>query len=161
MERRKTTIRGLDERFWSHVNKTASCWLWSASVRRGGYGQIWDGEKINASHRLSWEIANGPIPSGMFVLHKCDTPRCVRPSHLFIGDNMANMRDMRDKGRRKGIRSAFGKTHGMAKLSDAQVFEIRRLADIGELSKREIARHFGVAHPLISQIHKRKIWRHL
>ena len=161
MGRTKAKTRSLDERFWRRVKKTRSCWLWTASVRRGGYGQIWDGSNIVSAHRLSWEMVNGKIPRGVHVLHKCDTPRCVRPSHLFIGDNDDNMHDMRDKGRRKGIRSSYGATHGMAKLTDLKVLTIRELCAAGIWSKRKIARRFGVTHPLISQIHKRNIWRHL
>lgn len=160
MGRRKTTVRSLEERFWSRVNKTKTCWLWTASCKKG-YGQIWDGTKISAAHRLAWEIANGPITGGLWVLHKCDVRACVRPSHLFLGDVADNQRDMKNKGRRKGIRSVFGEDHGMAKLCESQVLEIRELAEAGIWSKRKIARYYGVAHPLISMIHKRKVWRHL
>lgn len=164
MGRRKSEICSMEvieQRFWNRVNKTETCWLWTASFRKG-YGQMWDGMKIISAHRLSWEIANGPIVGGLCVLHKCDVRACVRPSHLFLGTIADNQTDMKLKGRRKGINGGLvGSNHGMAKLSDDQVLEIRRLTAAGLISKREIARKFLVTHPLISQIHKRKVWRHI
>lgn len=88
-----------EERFWDKVVKTESCWLWDASVDRKGYGKINHNGKPKSAHRLSYEIAYGPIPEGMFVCHKCDNPPCVRPDHLFIGTNKDNMADMKSKGR--------------------------------------------------------------
>lgn len=165
MGRRKAAACSMDvieQRFWIRVNKTETCWLWTAACRRGGYGAMWDGTKINAAHRLSWEIANGKIVDDLCVLHKCDTPACVRPDHLFLGTVADNQTDMKLKGRRKGINGGLvGSNHGMAKLSNEQVLEIRKLADAGKISKRQIARRFCVTHPLISQIHKRKVWRHI
>lgn len=83
------------DRFWAKVEKTEGCWEWTGSKSRKGYGQFNEGR----AHRVSWEMHNGPIPEGMFVCHHCDNPPCVRPDHLFIGDNAANMRDAFAKGR--------------------------------------------------------------
>lgn len=158
----KCSLDVVAQRFWARVNKTDSCWLWTASVRRGGYGQMWDGEKINAAHRLSWELANGPIQDGLWVLHKCDTPRCVNPGHLFLGTDLDNKHDMANKGRRKGKNGGlFGANHGMAKLNESQVLEIRELAASGLVARREIGRRFGVTRQQVTLIHKRKSWRHV
>lgn len=114
---RVVTVGPPETRFWSHVDKTGDCWLWTASVFKDRYGY----GKFNAAsekptrvvyaHRFSWELANGPIPDGLWVLHHCDNPPCVRPDHLFLGTQSANVADMHSKGRgdswgwRKGNRS--------------------------------------------------------
>lgn len=98
--------------FWSRVNKQNAdeCWLWTGFVDKGGYGKFKVGdyrvEKIKSilAHRFSWELANGPIPRGKSshdycILHRCDTPACVNPKHLFLGSQEDNIRDMIKKGR--------------------------------------------------------------
>jgi hypothetical protein len=82
--------RTLEQRFWSHVDKSGECWLWTASGDSHGYGQMRVGTKpgkLWPAHRLSWSIANGPIPEGQFIDHLCFSPRCVRPSHLRLATN--------------------------------------------------------------------------
>lgn len=88
--------------FWSYVNKTDGCWLWTGMKNRNGYGMINNrpSKTRNLAHRVSWETANQiPIPDGMFVCHHCDTPACVRPDHLFIGTKEDNSADCSMKGR--------------------------------------------------------------
>lgn len=98
----------LQERFWDHVSKGTrdECWLWTASLnKQSGYGNIAadfdanNGQVMLRAHRVSWEIHNGPVPEGKCVLHKCDTPYCVNPYHLFLGTQKDNSRDMVNKGR--------------------------------------------------------------
>ncbi len=88
------------ERFWAKVNKTEGCWLWTGA-KQGKYGALTipgRREPLRA-HRLSWELHNGPIPDGLWVLHHCDNPPCVKPEHLFLGDRRDNMLDAAAKGR--------------------------------------------------------------
>lgn len=86
------------ENFWSKVNKTSTCWEWSASCSNG-YGSCSFQGKPWRAHRLSYTLTYGEIPSGMLVCHKCDNPACVNPEHLFLGSHKDNFQDMVAKGR--------------------------------------------------------------
>lgn len=92
----------LNERFWSKVNKTESCWLWRGSGKRtvpgGGHGEFKYQGKTTLAHRLSWAAVNGDIPGGACVLHRCNVPRCVNPAHLYLGTHMDNAADQRRAG---------------------------------------------------------------
>jgi hypothetical protein len=150
----------LDSRFWKKVVKSDDpdgCWLWigSRSVR-GGYGMINVGKKhIVKAHRLSYEMRYGPIPHGYFILHKCDTPSCVNPDHLFCGDHDANMKDMVKKGRQ-----AKGEGSGVAKLTESDVIEIRDLRKRG-VSCREISVLFGIGYSTAYFVVTRRHWGHV
>lgn len=87
------------ERFWEKVNKTEECWLWSASKDSCGYGIIRYNGKNWRSHRVSYEMEFGVFDHFLRVLHSCDIPSCVRPSHLFLGTQSENMQDMVKKMR--------------------------------------------------------------
>lgn len=100
-------------RFWKYVNKTEGCWFWTGGLTKG-YGQT-NVPKHTYAHRFSWQIHKGPIPAGQCVLHHCDTPRCVRPDHLFLGTDGDNTRDRIKKGRGHiRLITAFGETKTMA-----------------------------------------------
>ena len=94
----------IEARFWAMVNKTKRCWIWTGSKHPRGYGQLVIGTRTNRrvvlAHRFAWELKHGPIPAGKNACHRCDNPQCVRPSHLFLGSQSDNMRDMYRKGRR-------------------------------------------------------------
>lgn len=159
----------MEDRFWAKVNKDgpicellgSNCWEWSAALDRKGYGVIGiKGSHIARAHRIAWELANGSIPDGMEVCHRCDNPACVRVSHLFLGDHTDNMRDMTAKGRHNGDGKPHGIEHHNAKLDDERVAEIRSRTATGE-SKIAIAAEYGVSVSLIYAIHHRKIWQHV
>lgn len=93
-----------EERFWAKVEKTDGCWIWSGATNKSGpfgYGQFRiPGNRVPA-HRVAWEMIHGPVPEGLWVLHDCDMPKCVNPSHLFLGTAKDNAADMIAKGRNR------------------------------------------------------------
>jgi len=145
------------ERFWSKVNKTDGCWLWTASRKYGRlYGQFTHLNKklvhISA-HRFAWMLMNGPIPDGKWVLHKCDVPHCVNPSHLYLGDRKQNMKDMVDRDR-----SPYGERCGTAQLNQDQVVQILILNQKG-MSQHKLAKHFKISRSAISHIIGGRNWK--
>ena len=153
----------LVDRFWSRVDKSGDCWIWTAARTFGGYGVIRDvgkDGKIIRAHRLSWELHNGPIPAGIEVCHRCDNPPCVNPAHLFLGTHQDNVTDTVTKGRASGG-GARGESHGRAKLTDAQVLAIRAAHAAGAASQRQLAREYGVDRRAIHFIVTRQHWTHI
>ena len=128
-------------RFWSKVDvqNPEDCWPWRARKSRFGYGLFRD-EK---AHRISYNLLIGPIPDGLFCLHKCDRPSCCNPHHIFLGTIADNNQDSAAKGRKRK-----GERHPNSKLTDAQVQEIRTSPETGAA----IARRLGVSKSTISGI---------
>lgn len=151
-----------EERFSKYVeiNTKTDCWEWTGGHSRYGYGAFLYKERQRPAHRVAWELTNGGIPEGMFVLHDCphgDNPRCVNPDHLFLGTQKDNMADMDAKGRRN---TPAGENHSHSKLLEAQVIEIkRRLADNEQCTK--IAKDFLVTRSLIMHIKRGDSWKHV
>lgn len=88
------------ERFWVKVQKSADCWLWTASLDRTGYGVFaLSAGHFARAHRYAYELLVGPIPDGLFLCHRCDVRTCVNPAHMFIGTAKDNTDDMHRKGR--------------------------------------------------------------
>jgi hypothetical protein len=120
-------------RFWSKVNKTQTCWLWTACVNTYGYGCITIEYTMYQAHRVSYELEYGRVPNGQSVLHKCDTPRCVNPTHLFLGTQADNMRDRSIKGRQP------------RKLSSQDVATLRELSLNSHWTVKDLAARFRVS----------------
>lgn len=85
-------------RFWGRVDKSGDCWLWTG-LKTHGYGSVWLAGRVMRAHRAAVLLAGGVIPPGSVVCHRCDTPACVRPEHLFVSTQRENMADMHAKGR--------------------------------------------------------------
>lgn len=143
----------LMDRFWPKVNKTESCWIWTANKISGGYGRISTRRcAYEFAHRISWMVHFGD-PGKLHVLHRCDNRACVRPDHLFLGTCFDNMQDCSAKGR-----IAFGERNAHTKLSNAEAFEIKKLLVSGT-PQRHIAKQFGVCRSLIASIAVGKVHR--
>jgi len=142
------------QRFWSKakVGRKNKCWNWKASKTNDGYGRIQVNKENWLAHRLSWTIHNGRIPKGMHVLHKCDNPACINPSHLFLGSHLDNMRDKTKKGR-----GAKGEKHGRSKLTKEQAIKIFYDTDL----QKNIAKKHGINSVTVSLIKSRKRWKHI
>lgn len=166
------------KRFWEKVQKTPTCWVWTASRKSGGgYGNFIVGRRVMVASRVSWELHFGAIPDGKFVCHRCDNPPCVRPDHLFIGDAKDNRDDMIAKGRLRAARGdsngsrkhperlARGAANQKTKLTEEQVREIRRAYDPntnrGPGTLLQLGKRFGVNRTTISEIVKRTTWSHV
>lgn len=130
---------------------TSGCWLWLAGLSHG-YGTFRVGRRMQHAQRVAWSLYRGPIPDGQNVLHHCDNPACVNPSHLFLGTDADNVADKCAKRRQPR-----GETHGRRKLSRDEVNGIRAGLAAGVL-QAELGRRFGVAQSVVSRIKNGVLW---
>lgn len=162
-------------RFWSAVavGSPDECWPWLLSKNaQTGYGQITaiPGEGARSTHRVAFELARGDIPPGLYVCHRCDNRPCCNPSHLFLGTAAENGADMRAKGRARTRplsgashplrlnpnKAARGDAHGQAKLTAAQVQEIRSIGR--SIPGRVLGERYGVSRHTVWSILRGKNW---
>lgn len=147
------------------VSETSECWNWHGILDKRNYGLFWSGERMMAAHRWSYEHYVGAIPNGLLVCHHCDNPSCVNPKHLFVGTYSDNMQDMLKKGRGRAQRHhdlyPVGENNRAAKLTEADVREIRRRYQQGGVSQSALGSEYSVTQCLIGYIVRGKIWRHL
>jgi len=149
-----------EERFWAKVNKTDACWEWTAASQPKGYGRFKVNGRLVGAHRFSYELHYGPIPEGLWVLHRCDNPKCVNPEHLFLGTRSDNMFDCARKDRLAVHNAPLGERHPRAKLMNKDILDIRQSYREGCIQK-ELALGYGVSRQLISQVVTRRIWKHV
>lgn len=158
--RMRNLAKTFNDRFMSRVDRSEiynGCWLWVGTRNEYGYGTVYRGRPM-LTHRVSWEMHRGKIPDGLLVLHRCDTPPCCNPDHLFLGTHKDNAQDMIKKGRK--AKPTLGKKCDDApnrKLNSNQVKDIRLLISKG-ISQRRIAIVHGVSQACISNIANRKTW---
>lgn len=165
---KKTTL----ERIMSRVDTSSGCWEWTGTRLPAGYGRISVNGRHTYVHRLMWDLTHGAIPNGMFVCHQCDNPRCVNPDHLFVATQKDNLADMRTKERhpwhgKRGDESLLrqrpecilrGENNSMAKLSNIQVREMRRLFMTGTQTQRQLSRMFRINEGTVSLIVRGLAW---
>lgn len=157
--------RPLAERFWAKVDRMGDCWLWLGAKTQGGYGLIRVGRLIYMAHRIAWDLANSPIPGGArrrdkrgaqgtLVLHRCDTPSCVRPAHLFLGTQIDNMTDAQAKGHHAPM---AGELNPNARLLITDIQTIRFLYSQGE-SPSALAKRFNISKSHVHKICANQSW---
>ena len=152
------------ELFWSKVDKSGECWLWTGAKTKKGYGVAWDGKRTQKAHRVSFYLAHGYMPD-LCVLHTCDVPNCVNPAHLWLGTRADNNCDMTRKGRHvpggtygqgnypRGI------VHHGAILNPVVVKAIRE--DKESMSYSQIARKYNIGMTTAFKVVTGKTWNHV
>lgn len=148
--------------FWKRVHKLGNesgCWIWEGAENVNGYGQM----SIYAPryrqfrcHRISLAIHGVEFSDEDVVCHKCDTPLCVNPNHLFVGNQLDNLRDCRQKNRHMK-----GNMNPISKLTPEAVREIREVAKEGYGSQRRMAKKYRVSEGVISEAVSGKTWAHV
>ena len=144
----------LEERFFEKVKKGDGCWEWTANKNNKGYGMLGGPKtpdrkgRLMLAHRVSYRLAYGGIPKGKWVLHRCDNPGCVNPDHLFLGNNVANVRDMHSKGR------------GWGGIGPETAYAIL-WCSASEMPRKKIMDEYGVSLHVVKDIVSRRSWSSL
>lgn len=143
-------------RFRSKFEKQKSCWMWTGNLSKDGYGSFRLRNGSFRAHRISFIIHKKSNIKGKLVLHSCDEPRCVNPSHLSIGTQKDNVHDCIKKGR-----FTIGSRNGNSKLTEEKVKTLRNAYATGIYTQMELAKKFKVSRVLVSDITRRKTWNHI
>jgi hypothetical protein len=149
--------------FWSKVSvdKATGCWMWTGKVNMDGYGRCRT-MGMNSSHRASYLMCVGPIPAGTNILHLCDTPACVNPSHLQPGTQKENMQQAARRGRLNYAHIVRqGSSHRMAKLDELDVMLIRSAYGRGVVNQAFLAEAFCTSQSNISTVVGGRTWTNL
>lgn len=157
----------VDDGFWRKVDigEPNDCWEWTGHRDRQGYGRAM---KSFLAHRGSFELAHGPIPEGLCVLHRCDNPPCVNPAHLLLGTKRDNAQDAIAKGRwapqmlpeHRHVHT-LACAHPGAKLSADDVRLLRALYAAGGESYRSLAARFGVSKRAVEAVLSGETWKYV
>lgn len=146
----------LEERFWQRIERPSdpgACHEWTGATTRG-YGCIRINRRTTPTHRLAWTLSRGPIPEGLWVLHRCDNRLCCNADHLFLGDVRANVSDMVAKGRNRPCRK---EGHPRAKLNEQCVKVLRAMR--GRKTSILLAALHGVGASTVTNVWTGQTWR--
>lgn len=132
------------------------CTLWTGSVDKDGYGLFWFNKRLVRAHRHAYQSAAGQEPGPLFVLHRCDTPGCVNPDHLFLGTAADNAKDRNDK-KRQASGEAFPVGAGRRVVTEAMVREIRASTE----RECDLVRRLGLDQATVNHIRHRRSWGHV
>lgn len=147
------------EKFWAHTEPelNTGCLLWWGGCHDAGYGRVQFEKRVQPAHRVAWKLTRGDIPQGLVVCHRCDTPACVNPQHLFLGTHRDNAQDKVRKGRHR-FRVLSGADHPRigTTLEQAQFVLNRHAA--GETAA-SIARSLGIAVWVARNVIHGRSWR--
>jgi hypothetical protein len=153
--RRRQPDESFEAWFFSNVTVNDNgCWIWIGAKRRGGYGVVWLNGENRPSHVVAYALRNGPVPDGMVVCHKCDTPPCMNPDHLFTGTHADNTNDAVSKDR-----MARGEKHGNAILTWAIVRAVRVDYDTGTYTIIALSLKHGLSWSTAYNVAKRISWK--
>ena len=134
------------------------CWLWSGRHDKNGYGRgHFLNRTIQLTHRYSYYLMNGHFDLSKCVLHHCDNPACVNPDHLYIGDMAQNCKDRDSRGRQKTKR---GSEHKLAKITEQDSIDIRKLHLVDGIGQRQVARIYNISQRKVLDIVKNRSWKH-
>ena len=123
--------RHILDQFWSRVEKGPDCWIWTPAKTSGNYGQVYLGNNRSIpAHRFSYELAKGPIPDGLVLMHSCDNKACVNPEHLCPGTQSQNIVDAHARGR----------VHRQPARTDTEVISFRCPRELAEILERSAKR---------------------
>jgi hypothetical protein len=144
----------------SHVPEIGECWRWTGKLNDAGYGRLSVHRGVRGgiwrAHRVSWTLHFGAIPDGLWVLHRCDNPACVRPHHLFTGTHLDNVRDCIGKGRFHDGHGYLirGERNPGAKVTERQAADIRARYDAERTNEnaRLIAAQYGLSRSQVQRI---------
>ena len=145
-----------EDRFRSYVQKGPRCWEWTGYRNAKGYGVINIRGRRVMAHRYAYELI-AEIPDGMFVLHHCDNPGCVKFKHLFLGTLAENNADMTEKGRRAPMPHLQGSRNRAAKIDEEAARAILQSVESGPV----LAARYGVTRTTICSIRKGRLWAHV
>lgn len=161
INRRAPRGASADERLryvgWTVVQRRPGltpCWEWKGLRDPAGYGRVWDGERVVAAHRLARATWATPLAEDEFGCHRCDNPPCIRPDHVFSGDEGSNAADMVTKRR-----SSNGERRPSAKLTDADIAAIRAAYTGARGQQARLAEAYGVVPSRISMIVRGLAWK--
>lgn len=146
-------LEPIENRFWRFVEKTDDCWNWTGCLFPRGYGCFSIGSQTVSAHRVSYELANGPIPMGLTIDHLCRNKRCVNLDHLEAVTLLVNVR--------RALPFKKKPANNGEKLTPEQVREIRSLYKPWVCTFEYLASVYGVSRQTIANVINGKNYTHV